>query len=165
MADLVMIMSSVCVCVCVIVRVVGPSARGKLCSTSYCLYLTLLITLNSLHLSLQVAQAQGLTRAIGVSNFKQNDFYTLLANKGTKLTPAVNQIELHVGGVDNATIDYCRSKGIVVMAFSPMGGPDRGGKAVYDLPEVIKVAAAHNKTGAQVSEIGTVKRVCYRVVP
>jgi len=102
-------------------------------------------------LAMEAALAQGLTRSIGVSNFKPADLDALLAAPTTRVTPAVNQILLHIGAVDTDTISYCNGKGINVMAYSPLGHPDGGGQPVYDLPAVQKVAAAHNVTGAQVA--------------
>jgi diketogulonate reductase-like aldo/keto reductase len=101
--------------------------------------------------AMQGALAQGLTRSIGVSNFKTSDLTALAAAPTTKITPAVNQILLHVGVVDTVTIAYCEERGIVVMAYSPLGHPDGGGQPVYELPAVLKIATAHNVTGAQVA--------------
>jgi diketogulonate reductase-like aldo/keto reductase len=49
-----------------------------------------------------------------------------------------------VGEHDDATIAFCRTHGIQYEAYSPL----RGGEMT--LPAVTAVAAAHNKSGAQV---------------
>jgi diketogulonate reductase-like aldo/keto reductase len=36
------------------------------------------------------------------------------------------------------------------MAYSPLGHPNGGGKAVYDIPQVLAIAKAHAVSGAQV---------------
>lgn len=39
----------------------------------------------------------------------------------------------------------------MVEAYSPLGHPNGGGKPVYEIPEVVKIANAHNVSGAQVA--------------
>ena len=60
----------------------------------------------------------GKLRAIGVSNFEQVDLDNILDN-GT-IKPEVNQILAHVGNTPFDLIDYTRSKGILVEAYSPV---------------------------------------------
>lgn len=57
-------------------------------------------------------------RAIGVSNFERVDLDNILDNSRVK--PAVNQILAHVGNTPFDLIDYTRSKGILVEAYSPV---------------------------------------------
>ena len=100
---------------------------------------------------MQSAKRQNLTRAIGVSNFKPAALEALAKAPSTTVVPAVNQILLHVGNVDNATIQYCTARKITVEAYSPLGHPNGGGKAVYLMPEVVAIAKAHKKSGAQIA--------------
>ena len=84
-----------------------------------------------------------LIRSIGVSNFLPEHLETLLAS--AEVTPAVNQIELHPTFQQRGLADVCRSKGIAVEAYSPLGqGADLSAPAVED------IAAAHDVTPAQV---------------
>ena len=69
---------------------------------------------------LEQALAQKLTRAIGVSNYKQQQLAALLAEATTK--PAVNQCELSVGHHDDETIAYCKAQGITYEAYEAMRG-------------------------------------------
>ncbi len=62
---------------------------------------------------------EGRVRAIGVSNFLPHHLYYLMEN--TSLMPVVNQIEFHPGYIQKTTVDFCRSQGIQVAAWSPMG--------------------------------------------
>ncbi|KAF9881442.1 putative aldo keto reductase protein [Colletotrichum karsti] len=59
-------------------------------------------------------------RAIGVSNFTQKTWATLLEN--ASVLPAVNQIELHALNPCLNLVPYCQSKGIHVMGCGIMGG-------------------------------------------
>jgi len=68
--------------------------------------------------ALEEAYTAGKLRAIGVSNFEQVDLDNILDN-GT-IKPEVNQILAHVGNTPFDLIDYTRSKGILVEAYSPV---------------------------------------------
>lgn len=63
-------------------------------------------------------------RAIGVSNFSINNLEALFKSSGNKITPAANQIELHPMLPQQELVDYCKDKGIVVEAYSPLGSTD-----------------------------------------
>ncbi|KAH6905131.1 NADP-dependent oxidoreductase domain-containing protein [Coprinopsis sp. MPI-PUGE-AT-0042] len=58
-------------------------------------------------------------KAIGVSNFSVEFLQRLL--KDSEVVPAVNQIELHPSCPQIDVVDFCREKGIVVTAYSPLG--------------------------------------------
>jgi diketogulonate reductase-like aldo/keto reductase len=68
--------------------------------------------------ALEEAHRAGKLRAIGVSNFEESDLDNLLDNGG--VAPMVNQILTHVGNTPFNLIDYSRSKGILVEAYSPV---------------------------------------------
>lgn len=68
------------------------------------------------------AKHLGLTRSIGVSHFTQAQLESIMSlGKGG---PAVNQCALSVGNHDDATIRYCKAKGIVYEAFSALKSVD-----------------------------------------
>lgn len=101
-------------------------------------------------IGMQAAVKAGKAKSIGVSNFKPSQLDALAKAPGVSVVPAVNQILLHVGTVDKETVQYCAKAGIVVEAYSPLGHPNGGGKAVYDIPQVVAIGKAHNVSGAQV---------------
>jgi diketogulonate reductase-like aldo/keto reductase len=68
--------------------------------------------------ALEEAHGAGKLRAIGVSNFERDDLENLLTNGSVK--PMVNQILAHVGNTPFDLIDYSRSKGLLVEAYSPV---------------------------------------------
>ncbi|RAH96777.1 2,5-diketo-D-gluconic acid reductase [Acuticoccus sediminis] len=69
--------------------------------------------------ALEEAYAAGKIRAIGVSNFQQADLDNLIDNAATR--PMINQILAHVSNTPFDLIDYTRSKGMLVEAYSPVG--------------------------------------------
>jgi diketogulonate reductase-like aldo/keto reductase len=78
-------------------------------------------------------------KAIGVSNFNIRRLEELL--EVCKIVPAVNQIEKHpyLQQVDLAK--FCKSKGILLAAYSPMGNNQTGEPRTMDDPKVHEVAA------------------------
>ncbi|KAF2359535.1 NADP-dependent oxidoreductase domain [Trinorchestia longiramus] len=95
----------------------------------------------------------GLTKAIGVSNFNKRQLERIMAASTT--VPAVNQIESHPYLSQTKQIDYCKSKGIAVTAYSPLGSPAGGWKEVtpYPLlkhPKILAIAQKYNKDISQV---------------
>ena len=65
--------------------------------------------------AMEAALAAGKARAIGVSNFLPSNLEALLTT--AKVMPAVNQISFSIGRTNNATVSYCKAKGIVVEAY------------------------------------------------
>ncbi|KAG8631949.1 hypothetical protein KVT40_001089 [Elsinoe batatas] len=58
-------------------------------------------------------------KAIGVSNFTQKTLESLL--EGAKITPVVNEVELHALNPCLKLVPYCLEKGIRVISWSTMG--------------------------------------------
>lgn len=68
--------------------------------------------------ALEEAYTTGKVRAIGVSNLERADLDNLLNNGN--IAPMVNQVLAHVGNTPFDLIDYSRSKGMLVEAYSPV---------------------------------------------
>ncbi len=68
--------------------------------------------------ALEEAYKVGKVRAIGLSNFQQADIDNILAF--CSVTPAVNQILVHISNTPKELIEYCREKDILVEAYSPV---------------------------------------------
>jgi glycerol 2-dehydrogenase (NADP+) len=66
----------------------------------------------------------GQVRNIGVSNFVISNMEKLLNDPKTKVTPAVNQIELHPNMPSPKTLEYMKSKNIHCTAYSCLGSTD-----------------------------------------
>lgn len=91
---------------------------------------------------LESLYAQGLIRAIGVSNFLPGHLDELLSK--STVVPAVNQIESHPTFQQAALAQKSRDHGIAVEAYSPLGqGRDLENEVVAEL------AARHDATPAQ----------------
>lgn len=69
--------------------------------------------------ALEDAYKAGKLKAIGISNFLQQDIDSLFA--GCAVEPMVNQLLVHVSNTPFELIEYSKSKGMVVEAYSPVG--------------------------------------------
>lgn len=87
--------------------------------------------------------ANSQVRAIGVSNFLEDHLDTLIP--AAEVVPAVNQVEIHPTFQQQELAAKCRSLGIAVEAYSPLGqGADLNASAVKSL------AAKYGASPAQV---------------
>lgn len=68
--------------------------------------------------ALEEAHRAGKLRAIGVSNFLQEDLENLLAD--STLVPHANQVLVHAGSTPSELIAYCENRNILVEAYSPI---------------------------------------------
>ncbi len=88
---------------------------------------------------------EGRVRAIGVSNFLPEHIESLVDS--TRITPTVNQIELHPYLQQSATRKTSAAHNIRVESWSPLGG-GKGG--LLDDPTITRLAGEHHKTPAQI---------------
>lgn len=68
--------------------------------------------------ALEDAYKAGKLRAIGVSNFEQEDLDNILTS--CTVAPMVNQVLAHIGNTPFDLIEYSQSKGLSVEAYSPV---------------------------------------------
>jgi 2,5-diketo-D-gluconate reductase A len=87
-------------------------------------------------------QAEGLVRAIGVSNFQPEHLERIV--KETGVVPAINQVELHPYFQQVGLRHEHDELGIVTEAWSPLGQ----GLELED-QTIVEIAQAHGKTPAQ----------------
>lgn len=71
--------------------------------------------------------------------------YLELKNAGIRIKPVVNQIEINPFLYRKSTISFLQSEGIVLQSYRSL----RDGKA-FDDPTLVKIAAARQKTPAQI---------------
>ncbi|MFQ6011978.1 MAG: aldo/keto reductase [Nitrososphaerales archaeon] len=93
--------------------------------------------------ALEKLLAEGKCRAIGVSNFTESHLQELIENSST--IPSVNQIEFSPYLYQKNLLDFCRSHGIWVEAYSPL----TRGKKLGDTM-LIEIGQKNHKTSAQI---------------
>lgn len=98
---------------------------------------------------------EGLVKSVGVSNFNISQLERLLSV--CRIKPAANQVELHPYLTQPELVEYCKSKGIVLIAYSPFGCPalpcpsgENSPVPLLENPTVNEIAQKHGKTSAQV---------------
>ncbi|XP_017785972.1 PREDICTED: aldose reductase-like [Nicrophorus vespilloides] len=103
--------------------------------------------------AMEEVNAKGLTKSIGISNFNKAQIERLL--QSAKIVPATNQVECSPYFNQKRLIEFCRSKGITITAYSPLGSPDRpgykaGDPQLLDDPKFKEMGAKYGKTAAQI---------------
>lgn len=96
-------------------------------------------------LGLQDCVGKGWVKSIGVSNWSPAHIEQLMKEDGVKIQPAVNQIEFHPWQQQRELIKYCKEKGIVVVAYSPLTQGRRLGDKV-----IVHMAEKYGRTPAQI---------------
>lgn len=94
---------------------------------------------------LEKAYKEGLTKAIGVSNF----YPAVLTNfcKFVEVTPAVNQVELHPFFAQQGAIDNMKALGVVPQAWGPLA---EGKHGIFTDSELVAIGEKYGKSAAQV---------------
>ena len=92
------------------------------------------------------AYKEGLTKAVGVSNF----FPFVLANfcANVEVIPAVNQVELHPFFTQEDAVALMKEYGIVPQAWGPLA---EGKHGIFTDPELTGTGKKYGKTAAQVA--------------
>ena len=91
----------------------------------------------------------GLTRSIGMSNMTIPKLEAVLPL--CRIKPVLIEMELHPAFQQTQLFDYCVSKGIKPIGYSPLGSPNRPERdrtpddiAATELPEIIDIAKRHD---------------------
>lgn len=100
--------------------------------------------------ALEACVRQGLTKAIGVSNFSSKKIKEL--HEFAEIPPAVNQVEMHPKWQQRLLRETCKNANVHVCAWSPLGAPRMhwGNSEIMDNSIVKDIATKHDKTPAQV---------------
>ncbi|KAL2340465.1 hypothetical protein Fmac_008405 [Flemingia macrophylla] len=100
---------------------------------------------------MEECQKLGLAKCIGVSNFSCKKLEKLLSF--ATIPPSVNQVEMNPTWQQKELREYCKNKGIIITAYSPLGasGTYWGSNNVLDNELLKEIAEAHGKSVAQVS--------------
>lgn len=104
---------------------------------------------------MEEAKNRGLTKHIGVSNFNIAKLEEII-NSGT-MSPEMLQVELHPFLPQNKLVNFCKEKGILLTAYSPLGSGDRPSTSkkanepsLLENDTVKELASKHGVTAAQI---------------
>ena len=96
----------------------------------------------------------GKCKAIGLSDVSLDQLQEIF--KSARIKPAVVQVESHPYLPEIELLEFCKSNGIVMLAFAPLGHGINPG--VLEDPTIIAIAQRVNKTPAQVLLAWAVQR-------
>lgn len=108
----------------------------------------------------------GLTHHIGVSNVNVQHLAEIWSY--SQIKPVCNQVEVHPYLVQSELLEFCKTLGVKVVAFSPLGSSSyielgavvAPGDSVLEQPLISKIAQAHKKSPAQIILRWGVQRGC-----
>lgn len=96
----------------------------------------------------------GRCRAIGLSDISLNELLPIY--ESARIKPAVVQIEAHPYLPETELFEFCKAKGIVLLAFAPLGHGMHPG--LLEDPVILTIAARVGKSPAQVLLAWAVQR-------
>lgn len=96
----------------------------------------------------------GRCRAIGLSDVSLNELLPIY--ESARIKPAVVEVEAHPYLPETELLEFCKEKGIVLLAFAPLGHGMRPG--LLEDPVITAIAAQVGKTPAQVLLAWAVQR-------
>ncbi|XP_004477426.2 aldo-keto reductase family 1 member C1-like isoform X2 [Dasypus novemcinctus] len=107
--------------------------------------------------ALEKCKDAGLTKSIGVSNFNHKQLEMILNKPGLKYKPVCNQVECHPYLNQRKLLDYCKSKDIVLVAYSALGSHreknwvDQNSPVLLDDPVLCDMAKKYKRTPALIA--------------
>jgi alcohol dehydrogenase (NADP+) len=104
--------------------------------------------------AMEILVDRGRCGAIGLSDISLNELLPIC--ESARIKPAVVQVESHPYLPETDLLEFCREKGIVVLAFAPLGHGMRPG--LLEDPVISAIAARIGKTPAQVLLAWAVQR-------
>ena len=96
-------------------------------------------------LALEELHAQGLAKAIGVSNFEPEHLEKIM--EAGSITPSINQVELHPAFQQRTLRAFQEPLGIVTEAWGPLG---QGKYELSELPGLVELAKAKGRSIQQI---------------
>ncbi|KAM7157189.1 aldo-keto reductase family 1 member C15-like [Molossus nigricans] len=107
--------------------------------------------------ALEKCKDAGLTKSIGVSNFNHKLLEMILNKPGLKYKPVCNQVECHPYLNQSKLLEFCKSKDIVLVAYSALGAQKDSKWVVKDSPALLEepilnaIAKKHRRSPGQVA--------------
>jgi alcohol dehydrogenase (NADP+) len=96
----------------------------------------------------------GKCRAIGLSDISLNELISLY--ESARIKPAVVEVESHPYLPETELLEFCKNKGVILLAFAPLGHGMKPG--LLEDPVILAIAARVGKTPAQVLLAWAVQR-------
>jgi alcohol dehydrogenase (NADP+) len=112
------------------------------------------VTLLDTWRALEALVDRGSCRAIGLSDVSLNELKPIYDS--ARIKPAVVQVESHPYLPETELLEFCKEKGIVLLAFAPLGHGMKPG--LLEDPVILAIAARVAKTPAQVLLAWAVQR-------
>jgi alcohol dehydrogenase (NADP+) len=112
------------------------------------------VTLLDTWTALETVVDHGKCRAIGLSDIGLNELKPIY--ESARIKPAVVQVESHPYLPEKELLEYCKQKGVVFLAFAPLGHGMKPG--LLEDPVISAIAARVGKTPAQVLLAWAVQR-------
>jgi alcohol dehydrogenase (NADP+) len=112
------------------------------------------VTLLDTWRAMETLMDHGKCRAIGLSDISLNELLPIY--ESARIKPAVVQVESHPYLPETELLEFCKEKGIVFLAFAPLGHGMKPG--LLEDPVISSVAARVGKTPAQVLLAWAVQR-------
>ncbi|XP_023609355.1 prostaglandin F synthase 1-like isoform X2 [Myotis lucifugus] len=107
--------------------------------------------------ALEKCKDAGLTKSIGVSNFNHKQLEMILNKPGLKYKPVCNQVECHPYLNQSKLLEFCKSKDIVLVAYSALGSQkdpnwvEKDSPTLLEEPVLKAIAKKHNRSPGQVA--------------
>ncbi|KFO18952.1 aldo-keto reductase family 1 member C4 [Fukomys damarensis] len=99
----------------------------------------------------------GLAKSIGVSNFNRRQLEMILNKPGLKYKPVCNQVECHLYLNQTKLLNFCKSKEIVLVAYSALGSQrekkwvDQSSPVLLEDPVLCALAKKHQRSPALIA--------------
>ncbi|MCS4432799.1 aldo/keto reductase [Aquiflexum gelatinilyticum] len=104
---------------------------------------------------MEEVKKMGLAKHIGVSNFNITKLEEII--KSSQFAPEMNQVEMHPFLPQDKLVNFCRSKNILMTAYSPLGSGDRATAnkkanepSLLENEVVKEIASKHRVSSAQI---------------
>uniref|UniRef100_A0A5F4WJB9 Aldo-keto reductase family 1 member C1 n=1 Tax=Callithrix jacchus TaxID=9483 RepID=A0A5F4WJB9_CALJA len=115
------------------------------------------VDLCSMWEAMEKCKDAGLARSIGVSNFNRRQLEMILNKPGLRYKPVCNQVECHPYLNQSKLLDFCKSKDIVLVAYSALGTQrlelwvDLNSPVLLEDPVLCALAKKHKRTPALIA--------------
>ncbi|KAL0627898.1 Aldo-keto reductase family 1 member C4 [Plecturocebus cupreus] len=107
--------------------------------------------------AMEKCKEAGLAKSIGVSNFNRRQLEMILNKPGLKYKPVCNQVECHPYLNQSKLLDFCKSKDIVLVAYSALGTQrleqwmDINSPVLLEDPVLCALAKKHKRSPALIA--------------